>query len=105
MDKRHWKNGRDYVLGKSKLKLSNKIITLLNSGFGEPNGVTACFEPRHSIQYNSIYGKVKADICFECRKTNVYINGWNRVFLHTSSVLEEINKIFEDAGVRLPVKH
>ncbi|WP_196139679.1 hypothetical protein [Aliikangiella sp. G2MR2-5] len=94
---------RGFILSKGKVGPSSNIIKILNTGFGEPDGIAACFESRHSIEYKSIYGLVKVDICFECRKTYVNINGWTRFFYHTNTVLNEVNEVFASAGVRLPV--
>lgn len=94
-----------FILGQGKVKPSTNIIPILNAGFGEPEGIAACFEPRHSIQYSSKLGRVKVDICFKCRKTYAQINGWTRAFHHTESVLTRINEIYRLAGVRIPVKN
>lgn len=92
-----------YILGKGKVDSSSNIVKLINSSFGEPQAMALCFDPRHIIKYQSKFGTVEANICFACGKTFVTIDGWGRYFYHTKSVKDQINKLFNSSGVRLPV--
>jgi hypothetical protein len=94
-----------YVLSKGKVNASSNIINLINSSFGETNAIAMCFDPRHTVKYESKYGTVEVNICFECGKSYVTIDGWGRYFYHTKGVKDQINKLYIAAGLSLPVDH
>jgi len=95
----------DYVLSKGSLLRTSEIIQIINNGLGEPSWIAACFEPRHIIEYESVYGKVIAQLCFECSKTYVSIDDWGKMFYHTESFRVKVEEIYKSIGVELPVEH
>ena len=96
----HWK-----VIDEADLestKDTQAYINHLNSGFGEPEAVMMCFDPRHAITYESKFGHVTALICFECGKVSVSIEGWNSYKYFVSWPQDEVNGIYNKYGVRVP---
>ena len=79
------------------------LIRLLNRKFRDVRAFLGCFEPRHLLQYPSIYGEVTALICFQCRKAHVDIDGWSKMLYFRSIPKLKVERFYDKYNVRKPV--
>ncbi|MGH1472716.1 MAG: hypothetical protein ACRBCS_16170 [Cellvibrionaceae bacterium] len=96
-----------YIIDSKRIadkKYIQTYINLLKSGFGKPEAYAMCFNPRHVLKYESLYGEVTALICFECRSVSIKIGEWNRTEYFVKPVGSEINELYKELGLRIPLQ-
>lgn len=100
-------DGHLRIVDKAEISDINDVqlyIDVINGGFGEPEAVAMCFDPRYAIKYPSIYGEVTAQICFECGQAYISIDGWGKYKYFVSSPRGQLEAIYDRYNVRKPVK-
>ena len=81
---------------------TKRVIKELQKNTSVVGPSALCFNPRHYLSYTSKYGEVNLEICFECSRVNVTLDGWHKSLYINKESAKELNEFYSKINLTIP---